>query len=122
MVSSSLHSLGGTLGSYAETPGYRSFAKSIGRAAAESVSDFDCGGKPADGPIDVVDLFCGCGGLSIGFEHLGRLLPSYRLAGAADFNEHCVASYSANLPIAPKLVDLANSEAISRPAQERDSS
>src|SRR2546422_2328729 len=60
----------------------------------------------ASGPIDVVDLFCGCGGLSSGFEAVGRLVPSYRLAGAVDFDEHCVRSYEANLGRMPVMADL----------------
>ncbi len=63
--------------------------------------------QPATGQIEVVDLFCGCGGLSLGFEFLGRHLPSYRLAGAVDNDENCVSTYRRNLGIRPVLADLA---------------
>src|SRR5690349_13236803 len=47
-------------------------------------------GCVANGPIDVVDLFCGCGGMSLGFELVGRMAPSFRLAAAADIDQHSV--------------------------------
>jgi len=68
---------------------------------------FDPQGRPARGPIRVVDLFCGCGGLSCGFEVLGRHLPSYGLAYAADLDAAALASYAANLPLRPERQDLA---------------
>ena len=45
----------------------------------------------------VVDLFCGCGGMSLGF-----LANGYRLAGGADLNETAVRTYAENL--APAFV------------------
>lgn len=65
------------------------------------------GHRGAAGTVQVVDLFCGAGGLSAGFEIVGRAVPSYRLAAAADFDPASVLTYSANLPIAPACVDLA---------------
>jgi DNA (cytosine-5)-methyltransferase 1 len=63
-------------------------------------------GNAARGPIDVVDLFCGCGGLSVGFEVVGRARPSYRLAGAVDIDEHSCSTYEANLGVRPLCADI----------------
>lgn len=48
----------------------------------------------------VVDLFCGCGGMSLGFATNG-----YRLVGGADINEASVRTYEANLAPA-KVADV----------------
>src|ERR1041384_8302741 len=86
----------------------RVWAATLGeRAAASIVKRFSSASEPAAGPIDVVDLFCGCGGLSSGFEFVGRLLPSYRLAGAVDIDAHSISTYSETLPIPPVQADLA---------------
>ena len=85
----------------------RQWARDLGIEASRQVNDFNRGATPADGPIDVVDLFCGCGGLSTGFEQVGRMVPSYSLAAAVDIDSHSAATYSANLPISPTLIDLA---------------
>lgn len=82
--------------------------REIGRLAALSaLSTLDPAGRAASGPIDVVDLFCGCGGLSCGFEVVGRMVRSYRLAAAVDIDPWAVQSYAANLPITPLETDLA---------------
>jgi len=62
--------------------------------------------QPASGQADVVDLFCGCGGLSCGFELVGRAAGEYRLAAAVDINGPAAETYAANLPIRPLLADL----------------
>lgn len=89
-------------------------AKGLGIRASSSINEFDPRGLPATGPIDVVDLFCGCGGLSLGFEHVGRLVDSYRLAAAFDVDRHAVETYAANLPLRPAMVDLGQAVATER--------
>src|SRR5450759_3211873 len=87
----------------------RGYAQELGRKAADSLLRGYTAGLEgaADGPIDVVDLFCGCGGLSVGFEYVGRLAQSFRLAAAADYDNYCVETYAANLPLRPRQLDLA---------------
>ena len=69
----------------------RAWARSLGaHAATRIVSDFSRQHAPAGGPIDVLDLFCGCGGMSTGFEFLSRLVPSYRLVGAVDIDRNSI--------------------------------
>ena len=86
----------------------RTWAQKLGVKAASSIvkPGFKLKGKRALGPIQVVDLFCGAGGLSFGFELLGRLTPSYEIVGAADLNRSSVSTYHKNLGIEPQIVDL----------------
>ena len=87
-------------------PEARRWARRLGIDAARSIRSFGGRHAGATGPIDVVDLFCGCGGLSLGFEQVGRMTPSYRLAAAVDWDRHSVETYASNLPIQPVLADL----------------
>lgn len=60
---------------------------------------------PDSARIDVVDVFCGCGGLSAGFRMFDTLLPVYRLAGALDLNEEANETYATNLGLRPLRED-----------------
>jgi len=78
------------------------------RAIAEqAVAAFDPQAPPASGPIEVIDLFCGCGGLAAGFEAIGRSINSFRLAGAADLDPHAADTFDRNLPVRVRREDLA---------------
>ena len=70
---------------------------------------------PVSAPIDVVDIFCGCGGLSAGFRLLSRFIPAYRLAGALDWDADAIATYEQNLglkPIQGDAHEVANKTAV----------
>lgn len=54
----------------------------------------------------VIDLFSGCGGLSVGFAALGALNGSFHLAGAADISEQASATYALNLGLEPQVCNL----------------
>lgn len=83
-------------------------ARELGRVLAMSLPRLG-GGRPANGPIQVVDLFCGAGGLSVGFETFGRHMPnSYRLVAAVDHDADSVATYSRNLPLKALQLDLGS--------------
>lgn len=89
-----------------ESPGaVRVRASELGRTTAMNL-DETMERPVAAGPIDVVDLFSGCGGLSLGFEAVGRAVDSYRLAGAVDIAPDAIATYGANLPVMPLNGDL----------------
>lgn len=64
-------------------------------------------GKSApSGPIDVIDMFSGCGGMSAGFRAVNGILPAYRLALAVDIDEDSNRTYETNLGLKPINVDI----------------
>lgn len=60
------------------------------------------------GPIDVVDMFSGCGGMSAGFVAVNSLLPAYRLAMAVDIDDLAMMTYERNLGVKSTKLDLHN--------------
>lgn len=59
-----------------------------------------------DGPIDVIDMFSGCGGMSTGFLSVNGARPSFRLAGAVDIDEVANRTYELNLKVKPFHADI----------------
>lgn len=54
--------------------------------------------------MNVIDLFCGCGGLSEGFK-----LAGYQIVGGVDFNQSAINTYNRNFPEAKGICcDLLN--------------
>lgn len=97
----------------------RQWARSLGvRAATTIVSEFSQHQPPFVGAVDVVDLFCGCGGMSAGFDFISRLVPSYRLAGAVDIDLRSISTYGHNLPVQPIAADLAQSTSAAKALDE----
>jgi DNA (cytosine-5)-methyltransferase 1 len=47
-----------------------------------------------------IDLFCGCGGFSLGMERAG-----FRCLAAIDFNEEAVATFRANFADVPHVLE-----------------
>jgi DNA (cytosine-5)-methyltransferase 1 len=60
-----------------------------------------------DGPIDVIDMFSGCGGMSAGFRAVNGLVPAFRLAAAVDIDKVANGSYRANLGLTPMAESVA---------------
>lgn len=90
-------------------PDVRGWARELGKSASERIVDhFAETTYRGDAPFAVVDLFSGCGGLSAGFDFLGRQVPSFELAAAADIDAHSVATYARNLGRQPMLADLGD--------------
>jgi DNA (cytosine-5)-methyltransferase 1 len=57
--------------------------------------------------IDVFDLFCGCGGASLGFQMAAARRLRYRIIGGIDIDRHALATYARNV-LAPALsIDLS---------------
>ncbi len=60
----------------------------------------------AAGPVDVVDMFAGCGGMSAGFLAANAILPAYSLAMAIDIDDVAMKTYEMNLGLKPINLDL----------------
>lgn len=58
------------------------------------------------GPVDVVDMFAGCGGMSAGFVAVNALMPAYKLSMAVDIDSDAMVTYERNLGLKPTALDL----------------
>ena len=93
------------------------------RDLAESLpSRFDhywrAGAAVADGPIDLIDIFSGCGGISAGFRAINGILPTFRHVMAVDIDPFANATYERNLGLKPVPADVH--ELAVHPQQLRD--
>ena len=97
------------VGSGRETDRFR--RDGLKRIAAELAGNLDrywtASRTVTDGPVDVVDMFSGCGGMSAGFRAVNGLVPAFRCAGAIDIDRTSSRSYESNLGIAPLTEDLS---------------
>ena len=60
----------------------------------------------------VIDMFCGCGGMSLGFAAMAQATGAFRLIGGVDINEVSLKTYEHNYGIPAQKIDvreLANS-------------
>ena len=55
-----------------------------------------------ESPFQIVDFFCGSGGMSLGFSSLSRISPFFRLIGGCDINPDAARTYRRNflVPVA----------------------
>jgi DNA (cytosine-5)-methyltransferase 1 len=58
--------------------------------------------------IDVIDMFCGCGGVSQGFLSANSADLTFRIIGALDIDPHAVATYHRNIGLKPSQEDITN--------------
>jgi len=84
-------------GSSTQKHDYRSIKKDLTKYAQKSLHEWNPSGKRkknnSEG-IQVIDFFCGCGGMSLGFASLS---PFFRVIGGCDIDPDAVASYEKNL-------------------------
>lgn len=59
-----------------------------------------------DAPIDIIDFFSGCGGLSLGFENISTLFPAYRPIAAIDIDKYANRSFRRNFGVEPLTTDV----------------
>jgi DNA (cytosine-5)-methyltransferase 1 len=85
--------------------------RAIGELSVRIQTDFDdlfeTSRDAPSGPVAVVDLFSGCGGMSAGFRAVNSLAPAYRLVGAADIDAVANRSFESNLGLRPDEVDVS---------------
>lgn len=60
----------------------------------------------SEGPIDVIDMFSGCGGMSAGFRAVNGLVPAFKHILAVDVNKVANRTYEANLGLQPLCADI----------------
>jgi len=67
--------------------------------------------------FQVLDFFCGCGGMSLGFSALSRVLPLTEMVGGCDINSDALATYERNFAAPGIKIDVRdlvdNGEALS---------
>lgn len=54
----------------------------------------------------VIDMFCGCGGMSLGFAALAKATGAFRLIGGVDVNEISLKTYEHNFGVPARKVDV----------------
>lgn len=80
----------------------------VARAAAHDIDSFWSRACTAvKTPIDVIDMFSGCGGMSAGFHALNGSVGSYKLCAAVDIDEVANRTYDANFGLTPAALDIA---------------
>lgn len=57
-------------------------------------------------PVQVIDLFCGCGGMSYGFATASTRTVHYKICGGVDIDRHACATYEKMLGVAPLRADV----------------
>ncbi len=67
--------------------------------------------QPARPHIQVIDFFCGCGGMSLGFDTLGRLTGAFHTLGGVDINSDAAATFEHNFRKPGIVADLCHIEA-----------
>lgn len=95
-------------GRTAEVDSIRGWARACGRSLAYDFDRYwDLSKTAKHGPIQVIDMFSGCGGMSAGFQAVNGLLPAFRLAGAVDIDDLANQSYAKNLSVNPYEGDIS---------------
>lgn len=64
--------------------------------------------KKAKTKVQVVDLFSGCGGMSLGFLRAKTKNLEYRIAGAIDIDRYANSTYARNIGLLPIETDIRN--------------
>lgn len=80
----------------------------------KALSDWKPGKVTVKQPIaQVIDMFCGCGGMSLGFAAMARATGAFRLIGGVDVNEVSLKTYAHNYGVPARKIDvreLANND------------
>lgn len=77
---------------------YREYKADLFKASEEALQFFKPlkKGETSSNPIQVIDLFSGAGGTSLGFASINNILPIFRFLGGCDINAISASSYSVN--------------------------
>jgi DNA (cytosine-5)-methyltransferase 1 len=88
--------------------GVTDVADVVGKEIASNIGKYwQAAARAPQGPIDVVDVFSGCGGMSAGFRAVNGLLSLFNLVMAIDIDPVASATYRHNLGITPLEIDVS---------------
>jgi len=74
---------------------------------ANALAQWRPGKIDIDAPVaQVIDMFCGCGGMSLGFAALSKANGAFRLIGGIDVNETSLRTYAHNFGVPARKVDV----------------
>jgi DNA (cytosine-5)-methyltransferase 1 len=80
------------------------------RFAIKAAQSVDCNWSECSGqvgPIDVIDMFSGCGGMSAGFTAINAMLPAYKVALAIDIDRVANTTFEQNIGVRPAEEDVS---------------
>lgn len=101
------------------TPDLRNKARVAGEKLSIQVTNYWAHAKAAEpGPIRVMDMFSGCGGMSTGFRAANGMGPIFDIRGAVDIDPVANKSYAANHGIDPLCEDLGRLARSTKKLQE----
>jgi DNA (cytosine-5)-methyltransferase 1 len=104
----SISSASSSATSHASHEDLRSKAHVLGRLVASRIAELSAlRVETRPGPIQLIDMFSGCGGMSAGFLAVNAVVPAYRLLGAIDIDSIANATYAKNIGIVPAGIDVA---------------
>jgi DNA (cytosine-5)-methyltransferase 1 len=86
----------------------RRAALKLGKRTALNLDSHWKRARNVDGPIDVIDMFSGCGGMSAGFMAVNGAIPAYRLVMAVDIAAKANSTYEQNLGVKPLQIDIGS--------------
>jgi DNA (cytosine-5)-methyltransferase 1 len=80
---------------------YRKYKKELFVASQNALSGFTPikMGATNSNPIQVIDLFCGAGGMSLGFAGINQVIPIFHFLAGCDNNPISAATYSRNFGV-----------------------
>jgi DNA (cytosine-5)-methyltransferase 1 len=93
------------------------FSRTVRKVGLELDKNWPVARKRIMGPVDVVDFFSGCGGMSAGFLAVNAIAPAYRIAMAVDIDTDANATYEANIGLRPLALDVAKLASDTRKAR-----
>lgn len=97
--------IGGKLGRRSIRP----FKRALTEFAMSALSKWRPGGVPmpaGQSVFQVIDFFCGCGGMSLGFAAVSQSRPFFRLVGGCDLDPDAAATYELNFGVPAVVADV----------------
>ena len=87
------------------TANFRKVARTLGGQVTKDLQNWGKPKNPSDAPFDVIDMFCGCGGVSVGFLTINNYVKAFRIIGALDIDPIACKSYE-QLGVSPYNEDI----------------